>query len=48
MKINLFCEELTAFFEAEGKGKGTIFTSKFFGSELFTFASQFHSQSSEN
>ena len=56
MKINLFCEELaslvsaggSSFFEADGKGKTLVNTSKFLVPDLSTLASQLNHILSEN
>ena len=48
MKINLFCEELSPFLKAEGKGRGFEVTSKFPGFFFFTFCLTFNSQNSES
>jgi hypothetical protein len=37
MKINLFDKELMLLFEADGKGKGILFTGKLLYSNLSTF-----------
>jgi len=48
VKINLFMKNYSRFFDADGKGRTLLFTSKFFHAVLFTFAAHSIHKSSEN